>query len=123
MSKLTLTGIALPLFLLFSSPPASAPKALGATKETPENQAQTGTVQKMIVENGSVTMALDVNRLNGFASVPGTPTTLEFAVAANSFFPILVFNELLRGPEPGSMALIPAGLNVPGYSLPPALAA
>ena len=38
MSKLTLTGLALPLFLLFASPPASAPKAFGATKETPESQ-------------------------------------------------------------------------------------
>ena len=51
------------------------------------------------------------------------PTTLQFAVAANSFFPVLVFNELLRGPEPGSMALIPAGVNASGYSLPAALGA
>jgi hypothetical protein len=75
----------------------------------------------MIVESGSVTMDLDVNRLNGFVSVPERPTTLQFAVAANSFFPILVFNELLRGPEPGSMALIPTSVNVSGYSLPVAL--
>ena len=68
-------------------------------------------------------MDLDVNRLNGIGSVPGRPTTLQFAVAANSFFPILVFNELLRGPEPGSMALIPAGVNASGYSLPAALGA
>ena len=122
MSKLTLTGLALPLLLLFASPPASAPKAFGATKETPESQGQTGTLQKMIVESGSVTMDLDVNRLNGITFVPGRPTTLQFAVAANSFFPILVFNELLRGPEPGSMALIPAGVNTSGYSLPAALA-
>ena len=32
---------------------------------------------------------------------------LQFAVAANSFFTILVFNDQLRGPEPGSMALVP----------------
>ena len=101
MSKLTLTGLALPLFLLFASPPASAPKAFGGTKETPESQGQTGTLQKMIVESGSVTMDLDVNRLNGIGSVPGRPATLQFAVATNSFFPVLVFNELLRGPEPG----------------------
>src|SRR6476660_6563710 len=116
MSKLSLTGLALPLFLLFASPPASAPKALGATKETPERQGQTGTLQRMIVENGSVTMDLDVNRLNGIGSVPGRPATLQFAVAANSFFPILLFNDLLRGPEPGSMALIPAEVNAPGYN-------
>src|SRR4029077_20774919 len=37
----------------------------------------------------------------------GRPTTLQFAVAANSFFSILVFNDLLRGPDHGSMALVP----------------
>ena len=81
MSKLTLTGLALPLFLLFASPPASAPKAFGATKETPESQGQTGTLQRMIVESGSVTMDLDLNQLNGIGSGPGRPTTLQFAVA------------------------------------------
>ena len=124
MSNLTLTGLALPLFLLFASPPASAPKAFGATKETPESQGQTGTLQRMIVESGSVTMDLDVNQLNGIGSCAGKARlTLQFAVAANSFFPILVFNELLRGPEPGSMALIPAGGNASGYGLPAALGA
>ena len=122
MSKLTLTGLALLLFLLFASPPASTPKAFGATKKTPESQDQTGTLQKMIVESGSVTMDLDVNRLNGIGYSPGRPTTLQFAVAANSFFPILVFNDLLRGAEPGSMALIPTGVNVPGYGLTAVLA-
>ena len=123
MSKLTLTGLALPLFLLFASPPASAPKAFGAMKETAESQGQTGTLQRMIVESGSVTMDLDVNRLNGIGSPPGRAATLQFAVAANSFFPILVFNELLRGPEPGSMDLIPSGVNAFNYSLPMALRA
>src|SRR6476619_3349280 len=121
MSTFTLTRLALPLLLLFASPPASAPRAFGAMKETSESQGQAGTLQKMIVENGSVTMDLDVNRLNGIGSAPGRPTKLQFSVAANSFFPILVFNELLRGPEPGSMALIPSGVDASGYSLPAAL--
>ena len=124
MSKLTLTSLALPLFLLFASPPASAPKAFGATKETPESQAQAGTLQKMIVENGSVTMNLDLNRLNGINSTSARPVALHFTVAANSFFSIVVFKDLLRGPEPGSMALIPqnpvsAGLSAAGYSALP----
>src|SRR5215471_1941567 len=123
MSKLTLTGLALPLFLLFASPPATAPKAFGAIKETAENQEQGGTLQKMIIESGTVTMDLDLTQLNGIGSAPGRPTTLQFTVAANSFFPILVFNGLLRGPEPGSMALVPAGANVSSYSLPAALRA
>ena len=40
----------------------------------------------MIVESGSVTMDLDLNQLNGISPVPGRPTTLQFSVAANSFF-------------------------------------
>src|SRR5438270_11402586 len=107
MSKLTLTGLALPLFLLFASPQASAPKAFGDTKKIAKSQGHSGTLQKMIVENGSVTMDLDLNRLNAIGSTPQNTITLQFAVAANSFFTILVFNDLLRGPDHGSMALVP----------------
>ncbi len=71
MSKLKLVGFALLLFLLFASPYASAPKAFGATKKSVQGQGQTGTLQKMIVENGSVTMDLDLNRLNGISSALG----------------------------------------------------
>jgi cell division septation protein DedD len=59
------------------------------------------------VESGSVTMDADLNRLNGTGGTRGKLETLRFAIAANSFFPILVFNDLLRSPEPGSIALIP----------------
>src|SRR5205809_4276525 len=100
MSKLTLTGFILPLLLLFTSFEASSRNP--ATKNSPGNQLQlarrsldeggSGTLQKMIVENGSVTMELDLNRLNGISSVVARPATLHFAAAANSFFTILVFN-------------------------------
>jgi hypothetical protein len=95
--------------------------------------APTGTLQKMIVENGSVTMDLDLNRLNASTLQRFNDlTALHFATGANSFFPVLVFNNQLRGPIPGSMALIPqtsvagigdAGVNAPSYSLPAALGA
>src|SRR5438093_8609614 len=124
MSKLTLTGFALPLFLLFASSQASAPQAFGATKKIAESQGQTSTLQKMIVENGSITMELDLNGLNGSSSLVARPITLHFAAAANSLFTILVFNDLLRGLEPGSIALAPTRVNVPGYNnLPVGLAA
>jgi hypothetical protein len=61
----------------------------------------------MIVENGSVTMDLDLNGLNGSTSLVARPVALQFVIGANSFFPVLVFNDLFRGPEPGLMALIP----------------
>src|SRR6266496_2512505 len=85
------------------------------------SDAPTVTLQKMIVESGSVTMDLDRNGLNGSSSLVARPVTLHFAAAANSFLPILVFNDLLRAAEAGSMTLIPqntagAGVNDPRYS-------
>ena len=68
-------------------------------------------------------MQLDLNRLNGISFAEKT-ATLDFAIAANSFFSVLVFNNQLRGSEPGSMTLVPAGVNAPGYNnLPVALGA
>ena len=102
--------------------------AAEAQSKQKTSDAPTGTLQKMIVENGSVRMDIDLNRLNGINSVAATPFTLQFAAAANSFFPILVFNDLLRDHEPGSIALMlqdsaaPA-VNAPGYTLPATLAA
>ncbi len=136
MSKITLTGFALLLLFLGNSTgnyAAASGRATAAKtqfKQTaPESQPArrsldqggTGTFQRMIAENGSVTMDFDFNRLNGINSVGGTPTTVHFAIAANSFFPILVFNDQLRGPEPGSMALVAEAQPVP--QLPAALAA
>ena len=72
--------------------------------------APTGTLQKMIVENGSVRMDLDLNRLNGINSAAQSLQQAHFAAGANSFFPVLVFNNQLRGPVPGSMALIPQSI-------------
>src|SRR6266568_3823566 len=105
MSKLTLTGFMLPL-LLFASPDANSNSA--PRKQTiPESRGQSGTLQKMIVESGTVTMDLDMDRLNADGSLAAKVVQLRFDVAANSFFSILVFNDLLRGPEQGSMALVP----------------
>src|ERR1041384_393655 len=118
MPKTTLTGFVL-LLLLWSSSGNYAAQSKQKTSDAP-----TGTLQKMIVENGSITMDLDLNGLNGSSSLVARPITLHSASAANSFFPILVFNDLLRGPEPGSIALAPTRVNVPGYNhLPVALAA
>ena len=105
MSKLKVTfiGFMLPLVLLFGSPHVDS-----RNPGTKNNSKQSGTVQKMIVENASVTMQVDLNGLNGSNSLVARPVTLQFSAAANSFFPILVFNDLLRKVEPGSMALIPS---------------
>ena len=69
----------------------------------------TGTLEKMIVASGDVAMDINLNRLNGTGSVAkeSKPSVLRFNVEQNSFFTVLVFNDELRGPLPGSMGLIP----------------
>ena len=125
MLKRTLTTFVLPFVLLFG-PPATgwsdsrkASDSHGPPARHSLDEGGSGTLQKMIVENGTVTLDLDVDRLSDDGSLAARTEQLRFAVAANSFFSILVFNDVLRGPQQGSMALIPQ------YSvmLPSALAA
>ena len=99
-----LTGSVLTLLLLFGQIEAGS-SDFGKGQNPP--QPESGTLQKMIVASGSATMDIDLNRLNGINSTTERVETLRFAVAANSFFPILIFNNAFRGPTPGSMALIP----------------
>ena len=87
---------------------ANAPEIDASQPKQNGSEAPTGTLQKLIVENASVTIQLDLNGLNGGNSLVARPVTLHFAAAANSFFPILVFNDLLRAVQPGSMALSPS---------------
>ena len=121
MSKITRIGLALMSVLFF----ANSSGTYAAQSKQGASAAPTGTLQKMIVENGSVTLNLDLNGLNGSNDLITRPVALQFAAGRNSFFPILVLNDQLRGAEPGSIALVPVtGVNTPGYSaLPPALAA
>src|SRR5438876_9287092 len=128
MLKKTLIILALPLHSRLAvsvATPLWGVSAQPASQTAPSAMATapTGTLQKMIVESGSVTIDLDLNGFNGNSSLVARPVTLQFAVGANSFFPILVFNDLLRGPDPGSMTLIPAGVIAPGYTLPGTLGA
>ena len=123
MLKRTLISFALPVVLLLgnesgnhaaASATATAAKAQ-LKQNTPGSQPArssldeggTGTLQKMIVASGSVDMDLDLNRLNSVAAGVSPAESLRFAVTPNSFFTILVFNDLLRAAETGSMTLIP----------------
>src|SRR5207245_7945559 len=114
-----LTAFIFPLLLLFGSRDAGSPNASRAANTSPSSPGESGTLQKMIVASGSATMDLDLNRINGISSTAGKLETLHFAVAPNSFFPILVFNNMLRAPEPGSMGLVPQN----SLALPSALTA
>src|SRR5438552_18217758 len=106
MLKKILSYFTLPLLLLLSNSSGdSAPQSPGKSPG-----GQTGTLEKMIVANGNVALELDLNRLNGTVSTTTREPKLEplrFQVGPNSFFTILAFNNVLRGPEPGSMGLIP----------------
>ena len=111
MLKKILIALTLSLVVLLGS--YAVQSAAGRNRADSPNQktadAPTGTVQKMIIENGSVTMDLDLNRLSGTNSATQNLQQVRFAVTANSFFPILVFNNSFRGMEPGSMTLVPSG--------------
>ena len=97
----------LPLLLLLSNPAtAGGNSAAPAKQKSPERL--TATMEKRIVASGSVAMNLDLNRLNGLSSATQKLHTLDFVVKPNSFFTILLFNNLLSGPEIGAaMTLIP----------------
>jgi hypothetical protein len=68
-----------------------------------------GTLEKMIVANGSVSIDLNVERLNGanLGIKESTPALLGFNVERDSFFTAMVYNGELRGILPSSMALVP----------------
>jgi hypothetical protein len=121
MLKKPLTVFALSFFFLFSPARAHSADPVAQDQKAADNQRQpTGILQKMIVESGIVTVQLDLNRLNGIPSTSSKLETCRFDVGADSFFSILVSDDLLRGPEHGSMALVPAGINSLGYSSLPA---
>ena len=104
-----------PLLLLLLSNPSgySAPQLPGKSPE-----GQTGTFERMIVASGTVAMDLDLERLNGIRSTTqeSKRATFRFEVGPNSFFTIRVFNNVLRGPDPGSMGLI-SGSRHRGFAL------
>lgn len=75
----------------------------------------TGTLEKMIVAGGNVSLDLGANRFGaGSSGKKGSNAgVLRFDLERDAFFTVLVFNGELRGPVPGSVGLItgdPAGL-------------
>ncbi len=97
------------LSLLVLSSSGSNQLLTGLNKKGQESS--TGTLEKMIAASGSVSMELNLNRLNDGASgaKEARSTPLRFDAEKDSFFTVLVFNNELRGPLPSSMALTPRG--------------
>jgi hypothetical protein len=113
LSKM-LHRLILPMLLLSSIPGSSI-----AQPQNKSSNADNGVLQKMLAAKGSIEMNLDLNRITNNGPKDSQMSTLQFQVAANSFFTVLVYNNLLRGPEPSSMGLIspdasklPAALHV-----------
>lgn len=76
------------------------------------NQAanqDTGTLEKMIVADGSVAIDLNLARLNGTSprAKGSTSSSLRFDIQSSSFFKALAFNGEFRGMLPSSMDLAP----------------
>src|SRR5206468_93614 len=72
-------------------------------------RADTGTLEKMIVGSGSVSMDVNLSLLDVArrGAKQAKASVLRFEVEPDSFFTVLVFNDELRGPLPSSMKLIP----------------
>jgi len=108
----TILVASLQFFVLFGN--GSGNLLTGLKQSRPEGN--TGTLERMIVARGSVAMDINLNRLNGTGSAAkeSKMSVLRFDVERDSFFTVLVFNDELRGPLPGSMTLIPqASANLP----------
>ncbi|HYN23643.1 MAG TPA: hypothetical protein VES69_01210, partial [Pyrinomonadaceae bacterium] len=96
MLKTILVPLVLPLLLLFNN---GSDNSVGRFKQinkgsdnsvarfkpnSPESpESQSGTLEKMMVADGSAAMDIDLNRLNGIGS-PSQMNSLSFAVAPNS---------------------------------------
>jgi hypothetical protein len=61
----------------------------------------------MLVTSGKVAVSLDLSRLTSAQSQHVKNAELHFEIGTNSFFTIRVLNQHLRGPETGTMALVP----------------
>lgn len=96
MSKLILIAI-LPILGLFGYGTDTPQEG----KQKPDG-ASTGVLEKMIVAHGTVSMELDMGRLTGRSARSGS---VQFEAEPNSFLPILVFNNDLRAPLPGTINL------------------
>ena len=91
--------IALPLLLFARQTPGDS---------VAQSSSGSGVLEKMIATNGKVSIALDLNSLEGASAKekPGLETT-DFGVASSSFFTVLVFNDVFRTTLPGSLGLVP----------------
>ncbi|GEM_PF-1321282 len=67
-------------------------------------KGETGILERMLASEGSISINLDLNRLNGTRS-KSRKNKLQFDVSSEGFFTSIAFNDEFRGPLPGILAL------------------
>src|SRR5215216_1357569 len=94
----------LPLLIFFSN---GSDRSF--SKLSQKTKQDTGTLEKMIVADGSVAIDLNLSRLNGTTgrAKESRSSSLRFDVEKASFFKALVFNGEFRGMLPSAMNIIP----------------
>src|ERR1044071_7279126 len=104
MVRKMLIYFTLPLLVFLSN--SSANSASQSTGKSGDGQS--ATFERMIVATGNVTLDLNLDRLKGIHSEAQEANLdpFRFEVSPDSFFTIRVVNDVLRGPEPGSMRLV-----------------
>ncbi len=79
------------------------PAALGM------EEGKTGTRERLMMDGGTVTLDLDLERLDAVRAAKATAgakrDTVRFEVGPDTFFTIVRFNDVLRGAEPGTIGL------------------
>jgi Carboxypeptidase regulatory-like domain len=103
----TIIFVLLPFLAIFDF--GSNQTQLTSGLNTAVRNETSGTLEKMIVQSGSVQMDVDFGKIakSGNYSKYSSPSVLRFDVEQNSFFSALVFNGELRGPLPGTMPINP----------------
>jgi len=100
MSKKLFTYFTLPLLLLFCN---GTENSIAQPRQQSADNSN-ATVERMIVANGNVVMNLNSKTIGGASA----SSALRFNVSPDSFFTLIVSNNLLRGPEQTSMNLTAA---------------
>ena len=87
MLKKALTAFILPFLFLLSPSDAGFANPGAQKQKSPDNPNEaTGILQKMIMETGTATMKLDLNRLNGISVAPQKQEQMRFDLAAEFVF-------------------------------------
>lgn len=99
----------LPFLVFFGDGTNQSLTGLGSV----QRDANSGILKKMIVAQGSVVLNLDSSLTGRGALKSGETIPMRFDVDQDSFFTVLVMNEMLRGPIPSSMNIDPTDSKLP----------